>query len=114
MKKHLVLLMLTLAVTQAASAAQIVTVSRFQFGKQWAFAKEEVQLLCRADRSLYALNISTLVQYPLNEKAARQMESGQVKAQPIEAILLDDPANPGHKMSLDPFVARAERLCDAK
>ncbi len=40
------------------------------------------------------------------------MQSGQVKAVPVETILLDDPAKPGQKMSIAPFAARAEQLCD--
>ncbi len=98
--------------TQSAGAAQLATISKFQYGKQWAFNQEELQLLCRADRSLFALNMSTLVQYPLNAKATSEMVAGQVKAVPIETILLDDPANPGQKMSIAPFAARAQQLCD--
>lgn len=97
---------------QSAGAAQIITVSKFQYGKQWAFTKEEVQLLCRQDGSLLALNMSTLMQYPLNDQATRQMNAGQIKAQPIDTILLDDPARPGQKMSVAPFAQRARQLCD--
>ncbi|XBS68323.1 YebY family protein [Acerihabitans sp. KWT182] len=99
-------------IAQAAGAAQIVTVSKFQYGKQWAFQQEELQLLCRADQSLFALNMSTLMQYPLNDKAKSEMLSGQVKAVPVETILLDDPAKPGQKMSIAPFAARARQLCN--
>lgn len=110
--RSIALLLLTLT-AQTVSAAQIITVSKFQFGKQWAFTKEEVQLLCRPDGSLFALNISTLMQYPLNEQATRAMTSGQVNATPVDTILLDDPANPGKKMSIAPFAERAGQLCNA-
>jgi len=106
------LCVLFVLIAQSAGAAQIVTISKFQYGKQWAFDKEELQLLCRADRSLFALNMSTLMQYPLNEKATSEMQAGQVKAVPIESILLDDPAKPGQKMSIAPFAERAQQLCD--
>lgn len=111
MKIHSLFVLVAL-IAQTAGAAQIVTISKFQYGKQWAFDKEELQLLCRADRSVFALNMSTLMQYPLNEKANSEMQSGQVKAVPVETILLDDPAMPGRKMSIAPFTARAEQLCD--
>ncbi|HCG18581.1 DUF2511 domain-containing protein, partial [Escherichia coli] len=32
-------------------------------------------------------------------------------AQPISVIQIDDPNNPGEKMSLAPFIERAEKLC---
>lgn len=113
MKTRSMLFLLLAFAAQAASAAEIVTVSKFQYGKQWAFNKEEVQLLCRPDGSLFALNISTLMQYPLNDLAIRAMTSGQVNATPIDTILLDDPAQPGQKMSIAPFAERAGQLCDA-
>ncbi|NDL62539.1 YebY family protein [Acerihabitans arboris] len=113
MKTRSMLLLLLAFAAQAASAAQIITVSKFQFGKQWAFTKEEVQLLCRPDGSLFALNMSTLMQYPLNQQATHAMTSGQVNATSIDGILLDDPDNPGEKMSIAPFAERAGQLCDA-
>lgn len=111
MKRMTLYMLLTLLVAHSAAAAEIITVSKFQYGKQWAFTKEEVQLLCHKDGSLYALNLSTLMQYPLNEVANAQMRAGQVKAQPIDTILLDDPATPGQKMSIAPFAQRASQLC---
>jgi hypothetical protein len=111
--RYIAIIVLTLWAT-TASAAQIITISKFQYGKQWAFTQEEVQLLCRADQSLFALNMSTLMQYPLNEKATSEMLSGHVKAMPINSILLDDPAKPNQKMSIAPFAARAQQLCDKK
>ncbi|TKI08225.1 YebY family protein [Martelella alba] len=102
----------TILLAQSAAAAQMVTVSRFQYGKQWAFTMEELQLLCRPDHSVFALNMNTLVQYPLNDKAVDAMKSGQVKAAPVENILLNDPSRPGKKMRIAPFTERALRLCD--
>ena len=69
--KKIVLTMLLLASSGAALAApQIITVSRFEVGKEsWAFNREEVMLTCRPGNALYAINPSTLVQYPLNEVA---------------------------------------------
>lgn len=68
-------------------------------------------LTCRPGNALYVINPSTLVQYPLNDVARQQVESGKVTAKPIEIIQIDDPAKPGEKMSLAPFVERAEKLC---
>jgi hypothetical protein len=105
--------MLLLATSGAAFAApQIITVSRFEIGKeQWAFNREEVMLTCRPGNALYAINPSTLVQYPLNTVAEQEVKAGKTTAQPISVIQIDDPAKPGQKMSLAPFIARAETLC---
>jgi Protein of unknown function (DUF2511) len=111
--KKLVLTMLLLTTSGTALAApQIITVSRFEIGKaQWAFNREEVMLTCRPGNALYAINPSTLVQYPLNATAEQEVKEGKTTAQPISIIQVDDPARPGQKMSLAPFIARAEKLC---
>lgn len=104
------LLLLTLA--GQAAAAQIITVSRFEIGKdKWPFNREEVMLTCRPGHALYAINPSTLVQYPLNDTAEQQVASGKSNGQPISIIQIDDPAKPGQKMSLTPFIERADKLC---
>lgn len=54
-------------------------------------------LTCRPGNALYVINPSTLVQYPLNDVARQQVESGKVTAKPIEIIQNDDPAKPGEK-----------------
>ena len=111
--KKIVLTMLLLASSGAALAApQIITVSRFEVGKEsWAFNREEVMLTCRPGNALYAINPSTLVQYPLNEVAEQQVKAGKTTAQPISVIQIDDPQHPGQKMSLAPFIERAQKLC---
>nr|WP_219826140.1 YebY family protein [Scandinavium goeteborgense] len=111
--KKLVLSMLLLATTGTALAApQIITVSRFEMGKeQWAFNREEVMLTCRPGNALYAINPSTLMQYPLNAVAEQEVKEGKTNAQPISVIQVDDPEHVDQKMSLAPFIARAEKLC---
>ena len=111
--KKTVLSFLLLACSGAALAApQVITVSRFEVGKdKWAFNREEVMLNCRPGHALYAINPSTLVQYPLNDVAQQQVDSGKSNGQPISVIQIDDPANPGQKMSLAPFIERANTLC---
>ncbi|MCP6062451.1 YebY family protein [Klebsiella pneumoniae] len=111
--KKIVLTMLLLASSGTALAApQIITVSRFEVGKEsWAFNREEVMLTCRPGNALYAINPSTLVQYPLNEVAEQQVKAGKTTAQPISVIQNDDPQHPGQKMSLAPFIERAQKLC---
>lgn len=105
------LLMLTCS-GAALAAPQVITVSRFEMGKdKWAFNREEVMLTCRPGKALFAINPSTLVQYPLNDIAIQQVASGKASGQPISIIQIDDPAKPGEKMSLAPFIARAETLC---
>jgi hypothetical protein len=39
------------------------------------------------------------------------VSSGKSSGQPISVIQVDDPANPGQKMSLAPFIERASTLC---
>ena len=88
--KKIVLTMLLLASSGAALAApQIITVSRFEVGKEsWAFNREEVMLTCRPGNALYAINPSTLVQYPLNDVAQQQVDSGKSNGQPIGVQLI--------------------------
>lgn len=105
--------MLLLASSGVALAApQIITVSRFEMGKDnWAFTREEVMLTCRPGNALFAINPSTLVQYPLNEIAEQQVKAGKTSGQPISVIQADDPQRPGQKKSLAPFIERAQKLC---
>ena len=100
MKKSILAFLLLTSSAAALAAPQVITVSRFEVGKdKWA---------CNA---LYVINPSTLVQYPLNDIAQKEVASGKTKAQPISVIQIDDPNNPGEKMSLAPFIERAEKLC---
>ncbi|MBJ7220619.1 MULTISPECIES: YebY family protein [unclassified Brenneria] len=112
MKKLLLSLVFASLSVNAVAAAKLANISRLQYGEKWAFTREEVQLICRPGNALYALHTGTLMQYPLNDIATAQMKAGLVNAQPIDAIWLDDPANPGQKKSLQPFIERAEQLCD--
>lgn len=112
MKKLLLSLLLLTSAGAALAAPQIITVSRFEIGKaQWAFNREEVMLTCRPGNALYAINPSTLVQYPLNPAAEQEVKEGKTTAQPISVIQIDDPQHPGQKMSLAPFIERAGKLC---
>ncbi|RLM25348.1 hypothetical protein BIY29_07505 [Brenneria alni] len=112
MKKLLLSLVLASLSVNVFSAAKLANVSRLQYGDKWAFTREEVQLICRPGNALYALHTGTLMQYPLNDIATAQMKAGLINAQPVDAIWLDDANNPGQKKSLQPFVERAEQLCD--
>ncbi|HEM8627451.1 TPA: YebY family protein [Citrobacter farmeri] len=112
MKKVILPLLLLTSSGVALAAPQVITVSRFEIGKdKWAFNSEEVMLTCRPGNALYVINPSTLVQYPLNNIAQEQVASGKTNAQPLSVIQIDDPAKPGEKMSLAPFIERAEKLC---
>lgn len=113
MKKIILTLALFASINTALAAPNITTVSRFEIGKdKWAFNREEVMLSCRAGNALFVINPSTLMQYPLNQEAEQQMLSGKTSGQPISVILIDSPAHPGEKMSLEPFIVRAQALCD--
>lgn len=98
MKKTLLSLILLACTGSALAAPQVITVSRFEVGKdKWAFNREEVMLTCRPGHALYAINPSTLVQYPLNDVAEQQVASGKSSGQPISVIQIDDPAHPGRR-----------------
>jgi len=47
-------LLLTLSASSFA-APEIITVSRLEYGKAWAFTREEVMLQCRPGHALYAI-----------------------------------------------------------
>ncbi|AHK20895.1 YebY family protein [Yersinia similis] len=111
MKGFVLMLSLLILSANAMAAGKIITVSKFEFGKQWAFTREEVMLECRAGNALFVINPATLVQYPLNDIATEQMKSGHVLAKPLDVLLLNDSNNPGQKMSLAPFQQRAMALC---
>lgn len=113
MKKSILALLLLTCSGAALAAPQIITVSRFEMGKEkWAFDREEVMLSCRANHALFAINPSTLMQYPLNAEAEQQVASGKTTGQPISVIQIDDPNVPGKKKSLAPFIERAGQLCN--
>ncbi|RAT15298.1 hypothetical protein AU490_14150 [Lonsdalea populi] len=110
--KNLIWLLLTAAFCASAhAAAGIANISKLQYGDNWAFTREEVQLICRPGNALYVINPGTLMQYPLNDVARTQVRQGKVNAQSLDIILLDDPRRPGQKKSLQPFVSRAQQLC---
>lgn len=111
MKGFVLMLSLLILSANAMAAGKIITVSKFEFGKQWAFTREEVMLECRAGNALFVINPATLVQYPLNDIATEQMKSGHVLAKQLDVLLLNDSNNPGQKMSLAPFQQRAMALC---
>jgi len=112
MKKSILTLLLITCSVSALAAPQVITVSRLDVGKEkWAFNREEVMLTCRPGHALFAINPSTLVQYPLNDAAKQQVAKGENSGQPISTIQVDDPTRPGEKMSLAPFIERAETLC---
>ncbi|MGK2960122.1 MAG: YebY family protein [Candidatus Malihini olakiniferum] len=111
MKKIILAITITALGGDAVAAAKLATLSRQQYGDRWAFTCEEVQLICRPGKAVFALNTGTLMQYPLNAAAQTQMKSGQVNAQPIDIIWLGDPSQPNSKKDLQPFIERGEQLC---
>ena len=110
MKKQV--LMLAALSLSFSAVAGIETVSRFDMGKDnWPFIREEMMLSCEPGHILLAIHDGTLAQYPLNAEAEVKINSGMIHGEPIEKMIADDPANPGHKKSLAPVIARAEKLC---
>ncbi|POP44884.1 hypothetical protein CHU32_13435 [Superficieibacter electus] len=112
MKKIVISAVLMSYAAAALAAPGLITVSRFDIGKdKWAFDREEVMLTCRPGNALVVINPSTLVQYPLNAVAQQQIKDGKMSGQPLSVIQIDDPNRPGQKMSLAPFIERAQKLC---
>ncbi|NKI74042.1 DUF2511 domain-containing protein [Dickeya sp. CFBP 2040] len=111
MKKVVPSLVIFMLSAPVLAAPQLANLSKLEYGSRWAFNREEVQLICCPDHAMYVINPSTLVQYPLNDVAREQVSSGRVNASALETILLDNPQNPGQKMSLQPFIDRAQSLC---
>ncbi|MBT0726277.1 YebY family protein [Rosenbergiella australiborealis] len=113
MKKLLFVLLLAI-VSGQSFASEVITVSRREIGKQqWPLTREEIMLSCDKDGGLFAINDSTLMQYPLNAIAQRRVESKQIQGQSITVIQADDKQHPGQKMDLTPLITRAQALCDA-
>ncbi len=101
-----------LAISGHALAAEVITVSRLDIGKQqWPLTREEIMLSCEQDGALFAINDSTLMQYPLNDKAQQRIESKQSQGTSITVIQADDKQHPGQKMALAPLIQRAQALC---
>lgn len=112
MLKKLIPACVLMALCSQAMAAQIITISRFEIGKdKWPFTREEVMLTCEKDGALFAINPGTLLQYPLNDIAYARKTAGQGTLQSIDIIVAEDKAHPGQKMSLKPIVDRAQQLC---
>ncbi len=112
MKKTIISLLLMACAGTALAAPKVITVSRFEMGKDsWAFNREEVMLTCRPGNALFVINPATLMQYPINDEAMAQVKSGKTTGQSIDVLLVDDPANPGQKKSLKPFIEKAKTLC---
>ena len=79
MRKSILAFLLLTSSAAALAAPQVITVSRFEVGKdKWAFNREEVMLTCRPGNALYVINPSTLVQYPLNDIAQKEVASGKI------------------------------------
>lgn len=111
--KKLIPACVLMALCSQAMAAQIITISRFEIGKdKWPFTREEVMLSCEKGDALFAINPSTLLRYPLNDQAEENLKSGRGTTESISTIQADDKAHPGQKMSLEPIIARAQALCD--
>lgn len=110
--KKLLLPALLLLSAAPALATEVITVSRLEVGKlNWPLTREEIMLTCDADGALFAINDSTLMQYPLNDKAQKRVELKMSQGQPISLIQAEDKQHPGQKMDLQPLVDRAQQLC---
>lgn len=112
--KRFIPVLLVLLSTQSF-ATQVITVSRFEVGKDiWPFTREEVMLTCEKNGAQFVINPSTLMQYPLNAEAQHQVDSHMSQGTSIVVIQANDPQHPGEKMSLAPIQRRTQALCSAE
>lgn len=66
MKKLFAVLLLAI-VSGQSFASEVITVSRREMGKDlWPLTRGEIMLSCEKNGGLFAINDSTLMQYPLN------------------------------------------------
>ncbi|ARU96146.1 DUF2511 domain-containing protein [Tatumella citrea] len=112
MKKLLPMLLL-LIVSSQALATQVITINRLETGKSiWPLRdRDEIMLTCEQDGALFAINPSTLMNYPLNDKALNRVKQGLSQGADITQLVADDKNHPGQKMSLKPFITKAQSLC---
>ncbi|GAA0472567.1 MULTISPECIES: DUF2511 domain-containing protein [Tatumella] len=104
--------LLLLLLSGQAMATQVITVSRFETGKDhWPLNREEIMLTCEKDGALFAINPSTLMNYPLNKTAQQKVNAGLAQGSSIAPLVADDKNHPGQKMSLQPLISKAQSLC---
>ncbi|WP_241576076.1 DUF2511 domain-containing protein [Rosenbergiella collisarenosi] len=111
MKKLFAVLLLAI-VSGQSFASEVITVSRREMGKDlWPLTRGEIMLSCEKNGGLFAINDSTLMQYPLNAIAQQDVDKKLSQGQPITLIQADDKQHPGQKMDLTPLITRAHALC---
>ena len=80
MKSVLLGITLLATATGALAADKLVNITKLEYGKQWAFTKEEVTLQCRSGGALFVLNNSTLMQYRSTTQRAAGEEGPSARA----------------------------------
>ncbi|WP_374446815.1 DUF2511 domain-containing protein [Providencia sp.] len=115
MKSKLIICLLLVGGTiSAAVAAPLTSVSKKQFGDDWPFTREEVMLECRSNGALVVINPATLMQYPLNDIAATQMNNKEIKGQPIDVLLKPIDTTKSVEERVLPLKEAAAKLCGTK
>ncbi|KLN96765.1 hypothetical protein VK86_08825 [Moellerella wisconsensis] len=110
--KSVVFTLLLTSISFSSLSAPITTVSKKQIGAdKWPFTREEVMLECRSNGALMVINPATLMQYPINDIAIKQMKNREINATPIDILLLDDPQQSGMKMDIAVIQQAAQGLC---
>jgi hypothetical protein len=92
-----------------------VTITRAEFGSGWPFTVDEGTLRCErvGTAQVESITFTTgTTTYSVNAIARESTESRSKGYGFIESITLDDPANPGKKMSIYPIIDRGLALCD--
>lgn len=112
MKKLIIALSFVVSFS-ALAAGPFEAISSDEYGTKWAFNVDEVQLQCLYGGA-FVYDYDNEKVYTLTGLAKTLAKSGKVVAQPIDDSNLwkDDPALPGAKISLSPFIDRALTLCN--
>lgn len=99
----IVFLLLLSAIVGGCSAP--TTISRADYGDDWPFLVDEVQLRC-AGFAVWVVHEG--LNYPLNGPAQQRLSTGQ----PLHLIWASDPEIPGAKISIGPIIQEGLARCE--
>jgi len=89
-----------------------INITKDEYGKDWAFNANEVQLQCFYGGA-FVFNFDDDEVYAISGLAKVLAKNGKVMAVPIEdsGLWKDNPELPGTKINLSPFIERALKTC---
>jgi hypothetical protein len=97
------------AVASAHGAAKIELVSAEDYGTEWPFVPSEMHLLCLPGNAVVVSDPESGQMYALNGTASGR--AAALALEPLDKVWRQDPANPGAKVSVSPFISKGLTLC---